>query len=176
MSDATPILMPQLGNTMEEGTIVKWLVREGDRVKAGDVLFEVETDKATIEVEAETEGRIAKIVVGDGGTVAVKSPVAFFGEGAVAEPSPATATPEPQSVATTPAPATTPTKPEEPREGRLKASPAARRAAEVLGVALESVAQGSGPDGRILREDVEAFASQKPQPPAPTLDRREGDG
>ncbi|HEY0866397.1 MAG TPA: dihydrolipoamide acetyltransferase family protein, partial [Fimbriimonas sp.] len=186
MSDATPILMPQLGNTMEEGTIVKWLVKEGDRVKAGDILFEVETDKATIEVEAEQEGRIARIVVGDGGTIEVKQPVAFLGEGEVATPAPENAgeagyeglKETRASLAETPPP---PAPRTQEAEGRVKASPAARKAAEVLGVALDRVGRGSGPDGRILREDVEAFAASvartsPPPAPSPSRLRRDEEG
>jgi pyruvate dehydrogenase E2 component (dihydrolipoamide acetyltransferase) len=76
----TPILMPQVGNDMEEGTIVKWTVSEGDAVEAGQIIFEVETDKATIEIEADAAGTLARIVAGEGETVAIKTPVAYLGD------------------------------------------------------------------------------------------------
>ena len=79
----SPIIMPQAGNSMEEGTIVKWLVKEGDRISKGQVIFEIETDKANMEVEATEDGRLAKIVAAEGATVAVKQPVAFLSEGDV---------------------------------------------------------------------------------------------
>ncbi len=76
----TPVLMPQVGNDMEEGTIVKWVASEGDAVAKGEIIFEVETDKATIEIEADADGRLARIVVGEGETVAIKTPVAYLGD------------------------------------------------------------------------------------------------
>lgn len=188
----TPILLPQAGNTMEEGTILEWRVSPGDRVRPGQVLFELETDKATIEVEAEAEGRVAKILVPAGQSVPVKTVVALLAEddaaaerfvaqtlgGATAVEESAPEAPEP------PAPA-----PTEPRRDaqptRRKASPAARAAAAALGVDLEAIPQGSGPGGRILREDVEraaalakpvaAGAAERPQPPAPQQPTSAGD-
>ncbi|MFN3685176.1 MAG: biotin/lipoyl-containing protein, partial [Fimbriimonadaceae bacterium] len=132
----TPILLPQAGNTMEEGTILEWRVSPGDRVRPGQVLFELETDKATIEVEAETEGRVAKILVPAGQSVPVKTVVALLAEDdAAAErfaaqavgqapgaPQPAQEAPErPAETSEEPRPAPSPT--------RRKASPAARAAA-----------------------------------------------
>lgn len=163
---------------MEEGTILTWKVKPGDRVKVGDVLFELETDKATIEVEAEAAGRIARIVVGEGQTAPVKTPVAYLSESdnfleALVD------APAPESPAVQSAPPTTlpPTSAEieMPKASRRKASPVARRAADVLHVDLDAIRSGSGPDGRILLEDVEAAvrtarlpSSPKPAP-APIL-------
>src|SRR5471030_2202573 len=79
-----PILLPQAGNSMEEGTILSWRFKVGDRIKAGDVLFDLETDKATIEVESEVSGRLAKIVVGEGQSAPVKTPVAYLSESDIA--------------------------------------------------------------------------------------------
>jgi len=76
----TPILMPQAGQSMEEGTIAAWHVKPGDRIRKGQVIFDVETDKATVEVEAVDEGRLARIVLPQGGTLAVKQPVAYLAE------------------------------------------------------------------------------------------------
>ncbi len=148
-NDAIPILMPQLGNTMEEGTIVSWRVKDGDDVKPGDVLFEVETDKATIEVESEGGGKIT-IVAQPGDTIEIKQPVAYLsGAGSPIAP---------------PKPEIAPSRSHEPvlEAGRQKISPAARKAAEVLGVALAGMEAGSGPGGRILREDVERAALSAP--------------
>ena len=170
----TPILMPQAGNTMEEGTIVKWLVAPGSTINKGDIIFEAETDKAVIEVEAVDAGRLARIVAGEGDTVPVKEPVAYLadndadvdaylaaqgGPRAEVTATVAPAAPE-QAVAleTTAAPAIS-------REGRIKASPAARKMAKDRGVDLAAVGIGRGPGGRILSTDVLAA---KPAVPAAT--------
>lgn len=167
MSDAkvVPVLMPQAGNTMEEGTILAWRVAVGEEVSLGQVLFEVETDKATLEVEAESAGRLAEIVVGEGETVAVKSPVAFLATSneALADYASQRET-SAESLAQAPPAAT-----------RRRASPVARNAASRLGVDLESMPQGSGPDGRILLEDVERAASKAPRSePAAEVPARTG--
>src|SRR5262249_11421024 len=75
-----PVLMPQVGQSMEQGTIIKWRVRPGERVNKGDILFEVETDKAVIEVEATEAGRLARIIVPEGETVQIKQPVAYLAD------------------------------------------------------------------------------------------------
>lgn len=175
MSEATPILMPQLGNTMEEGTIVKWLVKEGDAIKPGDVLYEVETDKATIEVESEVDGYLVKIVAPDGGTVPVKETVAYVAPTPLTtipsqEPLPpvepnghseSSYPPEEEVAPGTSTPNPLPLGSPHEEGAPVKASPAARKAAEVLGVDLSLIPSGSGPGGRILREDVEALATQR---------------
>ncbi|MCX7799556.1 MAG: 2-oxo acid dehydrogenase subunit E2 [Fimbriimonadales bacterium] len=171
-----PILLPQAGNTMEEGTILQWRVRPGDRVKVGQVLFELETDKATIEVEAEAEGRIARILVGEGQAAPVKSVVALLAEDDEAaerylqsgSPAPVASAAEPSAPAGEPAAAPMGAV-AAPQPGRRRASPAARAAAAALGVDLGALPQGSGPGGRILREDVERAAAARATPQAAPL-------
>jgi len=188
--------MPALSPTMEEGTLAKWLVKEGDKVASGDILAEIETDKATMEFEAVDEGTIAKILVAEGTDgVKVGAPIAILaGEGEdasaaataapkadTAPPAPPKAAPEPKADATpknapTPEPANkgygvtpteTPAAPAQaaapPRaEGdRIKASPLARRLAQAQGVDLSKL-QGSGPNGRIVRADVDAAVGKAP--------------
>ncbi|HOQ05725.1 MAG TPA: 2-oxo acid dehydrogenase subunit E2 [Anaerohalosphaeraceae bacterium] len=171
-----PVLMPQAGQTMEEGTLLAWKVKEGDRISVGQVIFEIETDKATMEVEAVEAGRLAKIVVREGQTVPVKTPVAYLaendadveaylagqsgGQPAAAEPkeAPAVETPAYENVQTAPAQA---------EGGRIKASPAARKAAAQRGIDLSAVSVGSGPGGRILSTDV-----AKAQPAAGGVQRK----
>lgn len=154
-SPALAILLPQAGNSMEEGTILSWRVKPGDEIKVGDVLYEMETDKATIEVEAEVSGRLARIVVGEGETAPVKTPVAYVGSDAAVEALLGGGTP---AVVSTPAPSVIET------VSRRKVSPAARKCASDLGVDVTLIAVGSGPDGRILREDVEKAAKGAPKP------------
>lgn len=150
---------------MEEGTILSWRVGVGDRIKIGQVLFEMETDKATIEVEAEAEGRLAKIVVPEGQTAPVKTPVAYLSESDHALEALVDGTPE-RVKAEAPVPAAQPlSQPAPAISSRRRASPVARRAAELLRVDLDSIGAGSGPDGRILLEDVEAAARDAVAPP-----------
>lgn len=166
-SQPTPILLPQAGNSMEEGTILAWRVKPGDRVKAGDVLFDLETDKATLEVEAEVAGRLSLILVKEGQTAAVKTPVAYFGEndaevaGLVGQVKPTSEGEKPQ-VMFTPEPAVV--KLDEAdlfAPSRQRVSPLARKAAAQKGVELTAIT-GSGPDGRVLLKDVLAAAESKP--------------
>jgi len=160
------ILMPALSPTMEEGALAKWHVKVGDKVRSGDVIAEIETDKATMEVEAVDEGVVAEILVAEGTEgVKVNSPIArLTGEDETAAPAPAPAKAEkaePPPVSAKPAPAQpapAPAKVEAPAmpEGdRVLASPLARRIAEEKGVDLSAV-KGSGPHGRIIEADVEA--------------------
>src|SRR5438270_412375 len=175
--------MPALSPTMEEGTLAKWLVKEGDDVKSGDILAEIETDKATMEFEAVDEGKIAKILVPEGTDgVKVGAPIAIMaGEGETVDVAPKAdtappATPktaaEPKADATPkapPAPAPVETPPAAPQpaapprvEGdRVKASPLARKLAEAQKIDLSNI-QGSGPGGRIVRADVDAAAGKAP--------------
>ena len=158
--------MPALSPTMEDGTLAKWLVKEGDEVKSGDILAEIETDKATMEFEAVDEGMIAKILVAEGTDgVKVGTPIAILageGEDATAVPEPkADAAPaaeapkapeaEPE-VKAAPAPAAPASAPSS--GDRVKASPLARRLAEQQGVDLSTV-KGSGPGGRVVKADLE---------------------
>jgi pyruvate dehydrogenase E2 component (dihydrolipoamide acetyltransferase) len=174
------ITMPALSPTMETGTVSKWLVKVGDTVKSGDVLAEIETDKATMEVESIDEGVVAELVVAAGtegvpvGQVIMR--LQREGEDAAAPkatpaPAPAkaeapaaVAVPAPAPVATENPPPTTPA-PGCEKEGRVNASPLARRLAEAQGIALAGVT-GSGPNGRIVRADVDA-AVAKPVAAAP---------
>ncbi|MGH6992966.1 MAG: pyruvate dehydrogenase complex dihydrolipoamide acetyltransferase [Caulobacteraceae bacterium] len=181
------VLMPALSPTMEEGTLAKWLVKVGDEVKSGDVIAEIETDKATMEVEAVDEGVVEALLVPEGAEeVKVNTPIArLSGEGDAASPSkPASeAKPQPESKAqpeSKPQPTAEPAdkpqavgKPQskpapEPtlsapgpdgvdKGERLFASPLAKRLARQLGLELSKIA-GSGPHGRIIRRDVEAAA------------------
>ena len=159
---ATEILMPALSPTMEEGTLAKWLVKEGDTVQAGDLLAEIETDKATMEFEAVDEGVIGKILVAEGTEgVKVNTAIAIIGEaGEDMSAAPAAAAPAPAAPAAQAAPATpaTPTPaPAAPKaEGaRVFASPLARRIAAEKGIDLTKV-KGTGPHGRIVKADVES--------------------
>ncbi len=175
--NVVPVLLPQAGNSMEEGTIVKWHVQPGDTVAAGQILFELETDKATIEVEAETAGRLARIVLPEGGTAPVKTPVAFLADKDAdvdtylgsSVPSPTLPQPAGEEVSA-PTPAAEALKPvaQSSSSTRIKASPVARKAALELGVDLASILSGSGPDGRILLEDVKCAAKCKQAVPTVT--------
>ncbi|MEM1428789.1 MAG: pyruvate dehydrogenase complex dihydrolipoamide acetyltransferase [Pseudomonadota bacterium] len=172
----TEILMPALSPTMEEGTLAKWLVKEGDTVSSGDLLAEIETDKATMEFEAVDEGTVGKLLVPEGTEgVKVNAPIAVLlddGESASdisSAPAPAQAA-APKAEASAPdapepgvaAPAPAPAAPRGADGGRIFASPLARRIAADKGLDLSQI-KGSGPHGRIVRADVEAAAAQ----PAP---------
>ena len=155
---AIEILMPALSPTMEEGTLAKWLVKVGDKVKSGQVMAEIETDKATMEFEAVDEGIIGRILVAEGTAgVKVNTPIAVLmeeGESADAAPLVARLT----EVAAVPVAAAVvgPSAPAVPKQAgaRVFASPLARRLAAEKGLDLTRV-QGSGPHGRIVRTDVE---------------------
>ena len=174
----TEILMPALSPTMEEGTLAKWLVKEGDTVQSGDLLAEIETDKATMEFEAVDEGVIGKILIAEGTeNVKVNTAIAVLladGESASdigsapAAPTPAAA---PAPAATPAASATPVATPAVSHGARVFASPLARRIAADKGIDLGSLT-GSGPHGRIVKADVEnATAAPKaasaPAPSAP---------
>ena len=198
----TKVFMPKLSDAMETGKVIKWLKKEGDPVKGGDLLVEVETDKANVEIEAFGAGVLRKIVVAEGGTVPVGEMIGVIADPAEdissmaaaapakpAGPAPAAAAPAPaakpapapamapaaagplpamesyQSVPATtavvplaPAAASAPS----PTDGRVKASPLARKIAGQTGVDLRLI-QGTGPGGRIIRRDVEA-AKNAPRP------------
>ncbi|MBX3497194.1 MAG: pyruvate dehydrogenase complex dihydrolipoamide acetyltransferase [Parvibaculum sp.] len=190
------ILMPALSPTMEEGTLAKWLVKEGDEVKSGDVIAEIETDKATMEVEAVDEGRIGKLLVAEGTEgVAVNKPIAILleeGESAsdVKAPEKAKAPEKPKPAEKNAAPEApkpaakseakpAPTAAANGKSGRIFASPLARRIAGQKGIDLSSV-EGSGPRGRIVKSDVEnakpgarkAAAPSAAPAPASAIDAR----
>jgi pyruvate dehydrogenase E2 component (dihydrolipoyllysine-residue acetyltransferase) len=167
------IIMPRLSDTMEEGTIVAWHKQPGDKVERGDVLAEIETDKATMDLEAYDAGVLEQIVVPAGETVPIGTVVALVGSGdgaatgapASATTAPAKAEPQPALAAAPAAPA-----PAAPRTAvvpagngeRVKASPMARAIARDLGVDLGTLT-GSGPGGRIVKADVESVL-QAPSP------------
>ena len=171
---ATEILMPALSPTMEEGTLAKWLVKEGDEVKSGQILAEIETDKATMEFEAVDEGIVGKILIAAGTAgVKVNTPIAVLveegeevGAAPAAKPAAAAAAPAPAAApaaAAAPAPAASPAA---ATGARVFASPLARRIAKDKGIDLARVT-GSGPHGRIVRADVEGLsASPAPAPVA----------
>ncbi|MCC6304098.1 MAG: pyruvate dehydrogenase complex dihydrolipoamide acetyltransferase [Rhodobacteraceae bacterium] len=152
------ILMPALSPTMEEGTLAKWLVAPGDRVKSGQVIAEIETDKATMEFEAADDGVMGPLLVAAGTAgVKVNAPIALLlaeGETAAAPAAPAAAAPAPTPAAA-PAPAPAAPAAAAGKGGRLFASPLARRLAAEKGVDLARIA-GSGPHGRIVKADVVA--------------------
>ena len=162
------ILMPALSPTMEEGTLAKWLVKEGDTVSSGDVIAEIETDKATMEFEAVDEGVIGKIVVAEGTEgVKVNSLIAVLledgesaddiGSASAAAPAPAAETAPAEAPAAIAAPA--PAAPAKADGSRLFATPLARRIAADKGLDLSQI-QGSGPHGRIIKADVEGATAQ----------------
>src|SRR6476659_3863585 len=175
------ILMPALSPTMEKGNLAKWLKKEGDKVKSGDVIAEIETDKATMEVEAVDEGTLAKIVVPEGtADVPVNQLIAVLaaeGEDAKAAAGAAASAPAPKP-ATPPATPAAPAKAEAPApkpaapapvlaatpatngRGRIFSSPLARRLAKEAGIELSRIA-GSGPHGRIIARDVDQAKSGK---------------
>jgi pyruvate dehydrogenase E2 component (dihydrolipoamide acetyltransferase) len=199
MSD---INMPKLSDTMEEGTIVEWKKKSGDPVKSGDVLAEVESDKATFDLEADADG-VLQILVEQGVPAKIGAPIARIGEGGAQPEAPAPApkakpkeSPAPPAAAEKPAPAQRSAPTEEapaqapqpaaaapPREregeedGHVKASPLARRLAEEMGVDLSAI-QGTGPEGRIVKEDVLAAGSARPKTerrrPQPAAERAVG--
>ncbi|MBB3410518.1 pyruvate dehydrogenase E2 component (dihydrolipoamide acetyltransferase) [Rhizobium sp. BK316] len=172
------ITMPALSPTMEEGNLAKWLVKEGDKVKSGDVIAEIETDKATMEVEAVDEGTVAKIVVPAGSEgVKVNALIAVLaadgedvaaaasGAGSAA-PAPkaaaapaeapkaeAASAPAPSAPAAAPAPAAVPS-----GGARAFSSPLARRLAKEAGIDISAIA-GTGPHGRVVKSDIEAAAA-----------------
>ncbi|GAB2545487.1 pyruvate dehydrogenase complex dihydrolipoamide acetyltransferase [Spirosoma aerophilum] len=185
--NASIIRMPKMSDTMTEGTIVAWHKKEGDTVKSGDVLAEVETDKATMDLEAYEEGTLLYIGVKEGSSVAVDEVIAVVGEkganfkvlldGGSAAPAPAatgqggSATAEQNPQASLPANADTDLSyaggegDAVSSNGRVKASPLAKRIAEEKGINLAQV-QGSGPEGRIVKSDVESFVPGKAAPAA----------
>jgi pyruvate dehydrogenase E2 component (dihydrolipoamide acetyltransferase) len=188
--------MPRLSDTMQEGTIAHWLKKLGDEIKKGDILAEIETDKATMDLEAYEEGTLQKILVQEGETVPIGQAVALIGSGAADQTQAQTETSDaktgadgaaaaPTKVASLPSKeANTQSSPAQGQEqplpvhssaqstdrGTIKASPLARRIAEEHNIDLQQI-QGTGPGGRIVRDDLEDFLehrSSAPSTPAPT--------
>ncbi len=199
---ATLIDMPKLSDTMTVGTLVKWLKNEGDPVASGDMIAEVETDKATMEVECFDDGVLIKQYCGVGDEVAVGGAIAAVGEAGEEAPAAetntaATATPEPEPAPVAEAPKPAPAAPEPAPEvvpepvaaasttsSRIKASPLAKKIAAEKGIDLATI-HGSGPSGRIVKADVEnaqasvatpavaQAVSSEPVEPAATLEAME---
>jgi pyruvate dehydrogenase E2 component (dihydrolipoamide acetyltransferase) len=197
---AEELVMPRLSDTMEQGTIGRWLVHEGDAIAEGDVIAEIETDKATMEFQAYAPGTVLKILVGDGETVDLGAPIAIVGEPGEEVPDRPQQPPANASVEDAPeeapaeAPAASPPAivAAPPRaaqsgngaSGTLRVSPIARRMADAAGLDLGSLAgRGSGPDGRIVKVDVERLLAEgvpaaapeiaevrRPEAPAPAED------
>jgi pyruvate dehydrogenase E2 component (dihydrolipoamide acetyltransferase) len=151
--------MPSLGADMEDATLIEWLAKPGDKMKRGDVIAVVETQKGAIEVEVFEDGVLEEHVVAPGAVLPVGAVMARFrGAGETAPPSPAAPAPAPAAPAPKPQPAPEAPSPVRPQSAAgPRASPAARRLAEELGVDLASIA-GSGPGGAVTREDVAASA------------------
>ncbi|MEY4225634.1 MAG: hypothetical protein RL190_391 [Actinomycetota bacterium] len=171
---AEELVMPRLSDTMERGTIARWLKREGDAFTSGEVLAEIETDKALMELNAYDDGVLLRILVPDGGEADLGAPIAIVGQageevpdppaGAAGEPvaaPPVDAEPAAPSSASATAPATP--------AAELRASPVARRLAGEHGIDLRVLAgRGSGPDGRIVKVDVERLIGKLGEGPALT--------
>ena len=167
---ATKVHMEALSPTMEEGRLVKWTKKEGDAVKTGDTLAEVETDKAVMELVARADGQLIKVLVAEGTTVPVGNVVAYIGAPGEKVDGASDAAP-----ATKSAPSAEPRAPSAVRSApesapadatRVKASPLAKRMAKDAGLDLQLV-RGSGPGGRVVKRDLEAVGSQRTAPSAP---------
>ena len=160
----TDVLMPQAGQSMEEGTIVRWLKNEGDQVQAKEILLEVETDKAVVEVEAGHEGTLRKILIPAGTTVPIRTRIALIEDAHAAIPADVVArsvTPVASAAPRAAAPVPVVAAPVVPQaSGPMKASPAARKIAGERGIDLASIGTGSGPSGRITSRDLPAQAAQ----------------
>lgn len=164
------IEMPKLSDTMTEGTLVKWRKKEGDKVATGDVLAEVETDKATMEMEAFDDGVLHQLLVAEGAKVPIGGKLAVLLAKGEAAPAPGAAIPEAAPVpAKTPAAAAPTTEPKAAAKsaapvsgGRVKASPLAKKIAAGKGVDLANLT-GTGPGGRIVAKDVDSAGSAAPR-------------
>jgi pyruvate dehydrogenase E2 component (dihydrolipoamide acetyltransferase) len=192
MGVVTPILMPKAGQSMEEGVLVKWHVKPGAVVKKGDVIFEIETDKANMDVEAPESGRLARIILAEGASSPVLLPVAYLadndadvdafiaasGGGAAAPSTSSSAAGDPEG-ATTATPQAAPARQSAVSSAavhngdRVKASPAARKIADERGINLATISSGTGPGGRILSTDIplapaaSTLAASAPAAPQP---------
>src|SRR4051812_17869757 len=183
---ATDVTMPRLSDSMEEGTILKWIVEEGGEVKRGEPLCEIETDKANMTYEADTDGTLIEIVVPEGETVALGEVIARIGEageekesdeGEEEQPAEDEQEEEPEAEAEAeeekeeePEPDRQEAEEDEADDERTKAPPVARRVANELGIDIADV-QGSGPGGRILKADVEKAAGEDGGAPEKEEDR-----
>ncbi len=171
------ITMPRLSDTMQEGTIARWLKSPGDTIKKGDILGEIETDKATMDLESYEAGVLEQILVPEGETVPIGQPIALIGTGAGAAAAPkqeqpvkaassSSAPPTPSAPPAPPAPAvSTQRESAAASDAGVKASPLARRIAEEHHIDLSQV-RGTGPGGRIVRDDIEDALEQRKAPAA----------
>jgi len=174
---AEVVTMPKLGFDMAEGRLVRWVKSEGEAVRKGEVLVEIETDKATVEVEAAVSGTVRKHLVNEGTSVPIGTPIAVLGDpeesldleslgAAPRASSPETAVPSrPVAVAEPSRPALILPSPE-PAAGQVKASPLARRLAAERGLDLAAIA-GSGPGGRVVKRDIQAALQDTPPASGP---------
>lgn len=185
---ATQVVMPKLSPTMEEGQLARWLKKEGDKVSMGEPLAEIDTDKATMEMQALSNGVLRKILINEGESAPLGQPIAIIGEAdedisellktaSAAKPakteSPAESAPESEAtpaVAAKPAQATTPPsgdghKPSAAPTGRILISPIAVRMASDAGIDFKTI-QGSGPAGRIVKRDIESAMRAREKAPA----------
>jgi pyruvate dehydrogenase E2 component (dihydrolipoamide acetyltransferase) len=165
------VLMPRLSDTMEEGVVSRWLKAEGDMVHKGDLLAEIETDKATMELEAYDEGVLQRLLVPEGATVPIGQPIAVIGDGTPTSTAAPPAEPMPAPPAAPPAEPTPAHPAAPPASGpgaaatQIPISPLARRIARDHGINLATVV-GTGPGGRIVRADVEAAVAAAEAHPA----------
>ncbi len=185
---ATEIIMPVLGMTMESGIIVEWMKKEGEAVSEGEVLFNVETDKSVMEVEARASGTLLKILHGPGDEVPIQQVIGYVGEqgeaiadsgdgnggttgGAVTSATDTVETPgdevQPAASSDQNGQGASAVTESDGQPARVKISPKARKLAQDLGVAIERI-DGTGPGGRIVFSDVEAYAAKAPAAPALT--------
>ncbi|MDR7521329.1 MAG: dihydrolipoamide acetyltransferase family protein [Armatimonadota bacterium] len=165
------VIMPKMGDAMTEGRVLRWMKQEGERVRQGEPIAEIETDKVNVDLEAEWDGTLARILVGPGAVAPVGAPIAVIArEGEAVWQLAASPPPAPSAAGpTATAPAAKTTSPAERAQagvaggaGAVRASPLARRLAAEHGVPLAAIT-GTGPDGRITKEDVEAYlAGRKP--------------
>ena len=170
---AFEVLMPQLGLTMEEGTVSQWIKHEGDEVKTGDVIVEITTDKLTNEVTSEHDGVLLKIVAQEGEDIPVKGLLAYIGQPgeSVGDAAPAAAAPAAPAAEAAPvaAPAAAPAPVAAANGARIRISPLARKTAAKMGVDYSGIA-GSGPSGRIVLKDILAAAEAQKNAPAPVAE------
>ena len=189
---ATKVIMPKLSPTMEEGQISRWLKKEGDKVSMGEPLAEIDTDKATMEMQALGNGTLRKILIGEGQSAPLGQTIAVIGEPdediaallseAPAQPAPPKKEePSEQKKEEAPAPAPPPAQPQNGRQpqaapsdsGRMIVSPLAARMAAEAGIDLRSL-QGSGPGGRLIKRDIEAAISKPAPATAPSYIQQAG--
>ena len=170
------IHLPKLAITMEEGTVVRWLKREGDPIAKGEPVVEIETEKANAEIESTCDGYLKRIAVKEGGVARVEAVLAYVADGeaelkAPFEPPVPELNPKAQPVSTKPSRKATPRVPAARSKGPVRAAPAARRLARELGLDLASI-PGTGPRGRILPADVRRAQAAAAEPPADPLQKR----